>query len=245
MPPWRDQQQRLSFPSPTGGFWRPQGEERALWAERRSFFASLRLPAATVSSYSAWNGGLTPLTRREAYDLRPTDLRPDGETRARDFLAGFVMKWSTRHNGIQISYYNHNRCAPNGWEPVAADGSSVCRELGPPDLAWQDDGDTFDEGGQPLSMPMATLGSSGLPDADVPGGYLLDIAGTPALANPDFDGCAYPHTWVPDRLRLPDVSGGPSSALDGHTFRFGRTDFDFRLVVHTNTRRDFCPGDGG
>jgi hypothetical protein len=236
---------------PGSALWfRREDSDEDLWEERRTVFSAVELPGATIRTHSAWNPGITPLSLRDGYGLRPTDLRPDGETLARDYIAGIALKWSTRHNGLIISYYNHNRCAPDGWGPAAADGSRRRDTLLPPVLGWQDDADTYsadESGNEPLFLPMATLGSSGLPDPDAPGGLFVDVAGTPALANPDYDGCSYPRTWIPDRVRVPDADDPPDDnrrSLDAHTYRFGREDFDFRIVFHTNTRRDFCPGDG-
>lgn len=189
------------------------------------------------------------------WGLNPLDLRPDGmdpdevnDTFARDWLGAMALKTATTHSGIPITMTNHNRCADDAWEGPAEDGSYRCREMtAVPESGWLDDGVSawyWEDQHQLITFPVATLASTGLPDPDIPGGIVPYVASSPTLANPDWDDCAWEHTFVPDRVPLNDIPGdwaGPSS-LEGDSWRFGaHPDQDFRVVLSTNVARDYCP----
>ena len=193
------------------------------------------------------------------WGLNPTELRPDGtdpddpdHTKARDWVAALTTKISTTINGIAIYFYNHNRCEPDGWEGPDARGRYRCASMGPPQSGWLEDGMnlwTDSNFEYVYTVPMATIASTGLPDPDVPGGVVIDVASSPAFANPDYEDCSYPHTFEPDQLQFNDVpdrypeNGG--GALTGHTYRFGKDpDRDIRFVMHTNLWRGHCPEGG-
>ena len=83
------------------------------------------------------------------------------------------------------------------------------------------------------------------PDPTIPGGILTRVLGSATLADPGWEGCAWPETFVPDRIPLLDTApaGGVNQAtFDGQTFRFGRPDApDVVLAIATSQRRDYCP----
>lgn len=192
------------------------------------------------------------------WGMNPHAMRPDGtdpsnldHTYARDWLATYVLKFSTNINGIPIHIFNHNRCAEGAWEGPFADGSYRCTQMNAPQGEWiLDDVDntwTDSTFTQAYAMPMATIASTGLPDASVPTGAVPHVAGSAALANPDWEGCTWPDAFVPDLAPMEDTPGvfGERASLWGHTYRFGKDpDLDLRSVLVTNRLRDFCPPEG-
>jgi len=202
-----------------------------------------------------------------AWDFNPYALRPDGtdpdqldDLLAREWLATITLKTATTIDGIFIYTYNHNRCAADGWVGPLADGSYRCDDPGPLNIGWHDDlassysadlrvPGSPDEGFvQTDAFPMATLGSTGLPDPEVPGGATVQIAGTAALADDDWDGCSWPTTFVPDHAPYESVPGEPDQGrwLWGDTWRFGaHPELDLRVVLNTNQERGFRPEEPG
>lgn len=198
------------------------------------------------------------------WGLNPLELRPDGQdatelddTFARDWLATLTLKTATTIDGIYIQTYNHNRCADGGWEGPLEDGSWVCTTLKPPEIGWADDvpvgswadldtpGDwSTQDFNQHLFFPMATLGSTGLPDSHVEGGAVVMVAGTENLADEDWDSCTWPDLFTPDHAvyeALPGDWGGAGYLL-GDTYRFDKhKDLDLRVVLNTNQRRGYRP----
>lgn len=204
--------------------------------------------------YSAWN--LNP------YALRPDGTDPDvlDDTYARDWLATLTLKTATTIDGILIQTYNHNRCADEDWEGPFADGSYSCATPGPRTLAWREDVNVGynvnltsptdpDQGfEQVVSYPMATLGSTGLPDPDVPGGATVQLAGTASLADEDWDSSSWPTTFVPDHVAFESLPSQRDHGrwLWGDTWRFGaHPELDLRVVLNTNQLRGFRPEEEG
>lgn len=213
----------------------------------------LQLPESLVTESAAGRWGLNPYA-----------LRPDGEdeselddTYARDWLATLTLKTATTIDGIYIRTYNHNRCVEGAWEGPFADGSYRCEQLDPPSVGWGNDVSVgpwalLDLPGswqtqdfvQQFYMPLATLGSTGLPDPLVPGGATVLVAGTEALADEDWDSASWPHTFTPDQARYEarayDYDG--DRWLWGDTYRFGKDpDLDLRVVLNTNQLRGYRP----
>lgn len=188
------------------------------------------------------------------WGLNPYALRPDGtdpndanDTLARDWVGTMAIKFSTTRDGVPISVANHSRCAD--WSEPADEGVRRCLEMGPPTYGWQNDvQNTWWDSSftQAYPFPVATLGSTGLPDPKVPGDVVALVAGTPTLADADWDACSWPDTFVPDRAPMEDTPadyGGPAS-LWADTWDFGkRGELDLRAVLYTNQARDFCPED--
>lgn len=188
------------------------------------------------------------------WGIQPYDLRPDGtdptevnDTWARDWLGAMSIKFSTTRDGIPISVANFNRCTE--WETPTSDGSSRCLAMDPPTYGWMNDvqntwvDSTFTVA---YPTPITTLGSTGLPDPKIPGGVAMLIAGTPTLADPDWDDCTWPDTFVPDLAPMEDTPAdfGGVASLWGQTYRFGRDDdLDLRVILNTNQARDFCPAE--
>lgn len=188
------------------------------------------------------------------WGIQPYDLRPDGtdptdadDTWARDWVGAMAIKFSTTRDGIPISVANFNRCTE--WETPAADGSSRCLSMDPPTYGWMNDvQNTWVDSSFTVAypFPVTTLGSTGLPDPKIPGGVSALVAGTPTLADPDWDDCTWPDTFVPDRAPMEDTPAdfGGVASMSGQTYRFGRDpDLDLRVILNTNQARDFCPAE--
>lgn len=188
------------------------------------------------------------------YGFSPIALRPDGtdltdinDTYARDWLAAVVTKMSTTRNGVPINDMNYSRCEV--WAGPHDDGSYTCIQNGSPKLGWFADNHVFWYNRQHTLLQaetMMTLGSTGLPDELVPGGFATHVAGTADLANPDWDDCTWPHSFVPDHIRTEDtpMDWGGTSSMDAHTYKFGKDpDQDLRLVLATPQARGFCPSE--
>lgn len=139
-----------------------------------------------------WGGGYG------GWGMSPLELRPDGtdpaevdDTYARDWLGAVVTKMATTRDGVPINNMNDSRC--EDWAGPHEDGSWTCTKNGRPELGWFVDNHTFWYNRSQTMVqviPMMTLGSTGLPDDWMPGGFLPHIAGTAELANPDWDDCA-------------------------------------------------------
>ncbi|HNC95400.1 MAG TPA: hypothetical protein PKW90_04700 [Myxococcota bacterium] len=187
------------------------------------------------------------------WGLNPMHLRPDGsdpnkldDTKARDWWGGIAMKTATTMTGVPITMANRSRCADGAWEDPDGDGSFRCTKMDPPVGGYLNDGANFwwiAHGTATLAFPIATLASTGLPDADIPGGIVPWVAGSPTLADPDFDGCSWGHSFTPDRAVYPDVPAdydGPASFW-GDAYRFGAHEDDIRILLYVNIKRDYCP----
>jgi hypothetical protein len=192
--------------------------------------------------------------------MNPYQLRPDGsdssnlnDTFARDWLATLTLKTATTRDGVLINTYNHNRC--QHWEGPFENGSYRCTEVGAPFSGWHNDaaagpavyfgapGSWDEQFVQMLYFPIATIGSTGLPDPDVPGGNTVLLAGTDAVADPDWDNCDWPHHFTPDVVQFSTaMDADPSNgALWGDTYKFGKDpDLDLRVVLNTNEARGYC-----
>ncbi len=192
------------------------------------------------------------------YGLRPggTDDENIDDTYAREWLATLTLKTATTRDGVPIQTYHVNDCAEDGWEGPLEDGRYYCHKLTEPSASRHGDNDagmfSYIQSGdweyvQQYPTPMATIGSTGLPDPDVPGGNVVLVAGTPALANDAWDACTWPTQFTPDLQDVPaDVRDpeGPSHLI-GDTWRFGYHDeLDLRVVLHTDQARGYCPPEG-
>ncbi len=187
----------------------------------------------------------------DSWGLDPLALRLDGsdpdeldDTFARDWLATATLKMSTTMDGVPIDTFNHNRCTK--WDGPDANGAFWCREQGEPVYGWDSDGfSVWVDAAFAVTYqtPMATIGSTGLPDPLVPGGFVPLVAGSDLLADPDWDDCLWPHRFVPDWMPFEDTPGGfgGTASLWGNTYRFGKDpDLDLRIVLSTNVARHFC-----
>lgn len=180
------------------------------------------------------------------FGLDPHGTRPDGESLARDWLATMTMKVSTTEDGLPIIVSQRSRCADDAWTGPDAEGAWRCGRMGAPEggwlndvyVPWADTGKT-----QTGGFPVVTLGSTGLLDADVPGGVVVHLASSTSLAAAGWDACELPHTFVPDLAPMEDVplDYGGLAGLDAETWRFGAPDReDFRVVLGTNRARGWC-----
>lgn len=227
---------------------------------------------ATISWWWAYPGGLAALSApREIADtngdglvgvgdedwgygsggfgLNPHDTRPDGSSMARDWLAVAAMKVSTTENGVPIVVAERSRCAAGAWSGPDALGRYRCSRMDAPEGDWLNDGylpfaDL--EKTQTGSYPLLNLASTGLPDEDVPGGFVVHLAGSSTLALPDWEDCTLPHHFEPDLIPLEDHPldyGGPAHQ-DGQSWNFDGADRpDFRVVLGTSRLRGWCGGD--
>lgn len=193
------------------------------------------------SGYGGW--GMSPV------ELRPDGTDPDDvhDTYARDWLGGVVTKMATTRDGVPINNMNQSRCLE--WTGPHDDGSWTCTKNGRPELGWFIDNHTFWYNRARTMIqaePMMTLGSTGLPDDWVPGGFIPHMAGTAELANPDWDDCAWPHQFVADHIETEDtpLDWDSPTSLDAHTYKWGKDpDQDLRMVLATPQARGFCPSD--
>lgn len=185
--------------------------------------------------------------------IHPLQLRPDGvdpdaldDTFARDWYGAMMLKTATTRTGVFVEWANRNRCAEDGWDDLDGDGVWRCTEMGLPVQGWLNDGvhvwynsnvDTT------FPTPIATLASTGLPDEAIPGGIVPWVAGSPTLANPDWEDCAWSNSFVPDRVPLNDTPTDYSgtASLWGDSWRFGAHETDIRILLFTNEARHFCP----
>jgi hypothetical protein len=197
-----------------------------------------------------WNTGTGGL------GLNPVQLRPDGsdptsldDVQARDWLGAVTLKTATTITGVPVNFMNHSRCLD--WAGPASDGAYTCTANGWPTPGLQEDTEVFwytRSKRQIIALPLPTLAATGLADPLVPGGFVPFVAGSEDLANPDWDACTWPHSFVPDHLRAEDdpFDFDASHSLDAATYRFGKeAEADIRIVLTTARPRSFCPeGEG-
>ncbi len=240
---------------------RPVGSTQEGWATRVSEVHSVEVEGKVFGlTYLAGSGATAisapPGSSSDAWGLNPLDLRPGGtdpdnpdHTYAREYIAAIALKTATTREGVLINLVTHNRCPEDGWEGPHADGSYSCEQPGP----WSTNGDADDgmivfwgNGGVDFyAFPLVTLIATGLPDPSVPGGLLTHLLGSSTLADPEWEDCAWPQTFVPDRLRMfdeqPTTSDQPYASFDGQTWRFGKDpDLDIRVALATNQARGYC-----
>jgi hypothetical protein len=165
---------------------------------------------------------------------------------ARDWLATAVMKTASTHNGTPFVIAQRSRCA--AWDGPGDDGSYRCTRQGRPEGGWLNDVNVAwldADRTRPYDFPLTTLASTGRMDPDVPGGFVVQISGSTSLANPDWDDCTLPDTFVPDRAPYEDLPtgwDGPTS-LEGQTWDFDAHEAeDYRVVFNTNQTRGWCGG---
>lgn len=141
---------------------------------------------------------------------------------------------------------NRTRCADGAWDDLDGDGSFRCTRPEAPAGGWLGDLAHFrwdPDAGYRYPMPVVTLGSTGLPDPDIPGGVVVHVASTPILGDPDWEGCTWDDTFAPDRAVLPDTPLDYTGAgsLTADTWRFGgHPEADLRLLLYTNRTRGYC-----
>ena len=248
------------------GYLRPEGSDVTSWRGRQYYVEAIELDnGGYIDSFWASNPGLGAVSATRViadtdgdgavstgdldygygsggFGFNPRDTRPDGESMARDWVAAMTVKTATTIDGVSILPFQSSRCAD--WE--ATGEGYRCAQLGAPTEGWINDlyvTWSDDEQTRSVSYPLVTLASTGLLDPDIPGGIVTHIAGTPALAGPDWEACTLPHTFTPDRSPIEDtpMDYGGASALDATTWNFaGHTDEDFRVVLATNRARAWC-----
>ncbi len=189
-----------------------------------------------------------------SWGLNPVELRPDGtdpdvldDTFARDWSAARAVKTATTQDGISILMANRSRCADGAWDDLDGDGRFRCTQTEAPVGGWLGDLPHFrwdPRAGYTYPMPVVTLGSTGLPDPEIPGGVVVQVASAPILGDPDWEGCTWDDTFVPDRAVLPDapLDYAGAGSLTADTWRFGgHPEQDLRVLLYTNHPRGFCP----
>lgn len=204
---------------------------------------------ATVSLPDPMIGGWT---------FHPDSLRPDGtdpadpdHTLARDWIGGVALKTATRIDGVPVSVFNRNLCEPHQWQGPDAEGRFFCKpgffdeQHQPPDvLRWAYDWGAFYMSISPEIveiLPLVTLAATGHMDPAIPGGHVPHVLGSPVLADPDWEACAWPETFVPDEMANIDSSAQGLYNFTSQTYRFGKdATRDIRVALATNWRREFC-----
>jgi hypothetical protein len=183
------------------------------------------------------------------YGFTPNRLRPGGtdvndldDLFARDWLGVMVVKTATTREGVPINVINHSRC--EGWAGPDASGAWTCVQRGAGAFPWFEDIHVWaGSETQVIAETMMTLGSTGLPDPLVPGGFVTHLAGTASLANPDWDACEWPNQFVPDHIQAEDtyLDWGGQASIDAHTYKFGKDpEQDLRVVLATPQERGYC-----
>lgn len=212
------------------------------------------------------DGAISAAVENGGFGLDPYLLRPDGEdasdpndTWAWEWWAIVSMKHATTREGILFSPALYNRCADGAWAGPDALGRYKCTDTvenpggAPwphPDVPFNDDASfLFSENQEGPWFPLgpATLASSGRPDPSIPGGYVTYVAGSDTIADPDWDACAWPDTFVPDLIQGTDLArdgfDGDPESLTLETYRFDKpeNDHDIVAVVRVDEARGFCP----
>lgn len=205
---------------------REQGEtgndhSRRVTTHRRLRFADGTMTEPMVPSFGGTGQLSAPLITQDGdidsadgghgyggWGWSPVELRPDGtdptdvhDTFARDWIPGVVTKLSTTRDGVPINDVNGGRCTE--WVEPADDDSHPCVAKGPPTREIFTGNHVFWHNSRHTMLdvrPMITLGSTGIPDDLIPGGFTLHFADTAALANPNRDACSRPHPFVPDHI---------------------------------------------
>lgn len=236
------------------------GEAQATHAGRVSVIGALEVEGTTFADTILYGSGATAVSAPvgssdDAWGIHPFDLRPGGldplrveDTMARDYLAALALKTATSINGVVVQPFHRNRCPDDGWVGPKEDGTYDCPRPGPwSEEGWYDDAAIVFYGRRSIyAFPLLTLVSTGLPDPALPGALAPRILGSTTLADPEWEACAWPETFIPDTVRMwddaPADGGEPYASFDGQTWRFGR-DGEGGVIMGllTNQRRGFCP----
>lgn len=242
---------------------RRPGDTRRPLARRVMVVDSLEVEGVTYGALPLYPGTFAEVSEADVtmggYGLVPGMLRPGGtdpdnvdHTFTRDWLATVAMKATTTINGVPFVIYNKNLCATDAWRGPDAQGRYFCPNPGfysdtvfPPDpYSWQFDYGAYYVGIDPLrieSLPTVTLGSTGLVDPNIPGGHVIHVAGTPVLADPEWENCAWAEQFEPDETASVDTGTPGLYTFTAQTYRFGKDPrLDLRVVLATNWRRGFC-----
>ncbi|MCK6503161.1 hypothetical protein L6R53_07160 [Myxococcota bacterium] len=241
----------------------PQGGDESRHTGRLSVLDAVEVEGTRFPYTVIFDSGVTALSAPQgsvpdAWGVHPLELRPDGSdpqdpthTMAREYVAALALKIASTISGILVQPFNHNRCAEDGWTGPHADGSFACDQPGPWSTdGWLDDAMVawYDDEGHIYPMPLLTLVSTGRPDPGLPGGLCPRVLSSTTLADPEWEACAWPETFTPDRVRLwdeqPATGGAPYASFDGQTWRFGRDAGSGDPVVLgllTSQQRAFCP----
>lgn len=209
----------------------------------------MEIDGMTFVGTPLYPGALAEVSQTPGWGYEPYGFRPDGESRARDYLAVIALKTATTIDGVPIGTYNHNVCTDAEWRGPDAMGRYHCKldpgPEGPPDQeGWDYDwaAQLYSENPFRLDIfPLVTLGATGYYDPNIPGGHVPHVLGTSVLANPLWDDCAWPEQFVPDEISNQDGVGFDPYTFTGQTYRFGKDpNLDLRVVLSTNWRRGFC-----
>ncbi len=226
-----------------------------LWTASR-----VEVEGAVFEDMPLYPGGLAGVSEdfdHDGFGLPPNALRPGGTDRARiedtfalDWLGAVAMKTSTNINGVPIYTYNHNLCTT--WSAPAADGHSTCQipiftDTFQPadDDRWKNDWAAYMAQRSPLRVvtaPVLTLAATGRIDPSVPGGHIPHVMGSTTLADPEWENCRWPTTFVPDEMANYETVDFPGQyTFTSQTWRLGRTaPAQARVMLATNWRRNFC-----
>lgn len=203
-------------------------------------------------------GEISELDNSVGWGFAPSALRPDGrnprnidETYAREWVAAIAVKTATRINGVPIGFANRNVCTDDLWMGPDSKGRYFCRQRFfeednlPPEIdRWTYDWGRYIWSIEPLRMeliPIATLLGTGLMDESIPGGHVPRVLGSPTLADPDWENCAWPEMFQPDHMATHDTDLSGTYTYTTQTYRFGKDPkVDARVVLFTSWRRDFC-----
>jgi hypothetical protein len=241
---------------------RKPGDPRTPYLDRMALAASAEVEGMQLGMTPLYPGTLAEVSVPEmvggGWGMNPQVLRP-GETDptdinatyARDWVAAVGLKTATNISFVPIVIYNRNLCEDSLWRGPDDKGRFFCEqpvfseENPPPEpTRWNYDWSRFWIQQEPAIIepyPLITLASTGMPDPSVPGGALPHILGSPVLADEDWENCAWPEMFEPDEQRVFDAPIEDIYSFTGQTYRFGKDPrLDIRMVLATNTRRQFC-----
>jgi hypothetical protein len=240
---------------------RRSGEDTLGWWERTAYARSVHLDIGRTfrTFWASGSGGLGPVSApldRGGWGLPPRELRPDGDdaddpfdTFAVDWVAAATLKASTRRGGVLVTAENHSRCLEGAWVGPDDAGQHRCTEMGAQSgVGWLEDGITLSAGGElAYAMPLRTLGTTGLPDPEVPGGVVVHVASSDSYER--LEGWSYPHHFTPDLVPYDDAVDDPTwagaGALVGEGYRFGKeAEWELRMVMGSSWPRQHRALDG-
>jgi hypothetical protein len=191
------------------------------------------------------------------WGFNPQDLRPDGDdpldlehTFAREWIAAMALKTTTNISGVPVVIYNRNLCTEDQWRGPDSIGRYYCQPAffdethNPPDhTRWEYDWGSYLFTIEPPFLefiPGITLAGTGRMDSSIPGGHIPEVQGSPLLADPEWESCAWPKTFIPDEMANRDTLVHVNT-FTSQTYRFGKDPKnDLRVVLGTSWRRAFC-----
>lgn len=239
------------------------GEERPIYGGRFWLASGMELEGVEFDTFPLMPGTIAELSEPElsegGWNYNPRDLRADGtdplnidHTKAREWISAITLKTATLIRGVFIVTFNQNLCAEEDWKGPDEEGRYFCKNPGydlenpaPAEDQWSYDWGSYaypDDPNKILTFPWVTLASTGHTDPKIPGGHVVEVLGSPTLADPEWDNCSYGSTFTPDEMGNWDSAQNSGLyTYSSQTYRFGKNpQQDIRVVLGANWRRGFC-----